>query len=304
MGANLDAAANRTNLVIEVRDVYKKIRKFLIFVFVVALGASSTINNPTYKVSILIGLGVTLLFLIFDIYGTLESRLSHIETSLQSPKPEEYRDFHEVHLPLKRLLLTLLEDSREVKIQVIAVAARYSWGFIEDRIEELIKAGDGKCRLSIDIAVVRDEVLVNNRQFGWLERLRATRDGISRFRQRRHADLTSRTLSLNVFHYDNLPHWHGILVNGEYFYMGRTEWTFGSGSEYPELNVGEIEYRLFRKGDRFGGSERIKRFENWLDYYKFRSDYLEKSEAAHPTAGEPPRDNGAAATPNEVRHSG
>jgi len=82
-------------------------------------------------------------------------------------------------------------------------------------------------------------------------------------------------------YYENLPHWHGILINDGILFMGRTDWNFPD----PELEklpyflyVGQAEYRLFRKDDFTGGGGRIKRFISWFNYYKISALRKSKEE--------------------------
>jgi hypothetical protein len=64
--------------------------------------------------------------------------------------------------------------------------------------------------------------------------------------------------------YKNLPHWHGLLVNEEQLFQGRTNWHFIE--QKPTLTVGGNRYRYFNSLDA-EGTERIELFGNWHRYY-------------------------------------
>ena len=64
--------------------------------------------------------------------------------------------------------------------------------------------------------------------------------------------------------YRNLPHWHGVLVNDEHLFLGRTDWKCPNGN--PELAVGQNKYRYYNTAEE-RGEDRVKLFLNWHKYY-------------------------------------
>ena len=76
-------------------------------------------------------------------------------------------------------------------------------------------------------------------------------------------------LELNLHLVDNMPHWHGLLINDEILYLGRSKWDMSKN--HKEMHVGRKEYRKFTLTDRFQGYQRIEIFQHWFDAYKFRA---------------------------------
>ena len=50
---------------------------------------------------------------------------------------------------------------------------------------------------------------------------------------------------LNVYEYDNIPHWHGFLINDELLFIGKCEWDLSL--DRKKLLAGQKEYTLYRK---------------------------------------------------------
>jgi hypothetical protein len=71
--------------------------------------------------------------------------------------------------------------------------------------------------------------------------------------------------------YKMLPQYHGIVINRQHLYLGRTDWNFDvpEGSA-PELTVGQNRYRYFDRDRDEGadkGKERVGLFLNWHKYF-------------------------------------
>ncbi len=263
------------NFLEDTRNMFRKTRKPLLFALFMLLGVAFFIDNINLKISTIGSLFMVILFVIFSLYDTILLELRSIKANLESPKPPEFRNFAALEQPLLDHVILLARQQKEIRIQIIAVSAKYSWQFLGEHMSRIVAASNGKCKVDIELALVHGETLRQHQQTSWLRHLETTHEEIQRFRHRYLKELDRGAINLRVYHYDDLPHWHGLLIDGKQFYMGRTEWIFSEGDVfYPELYVGQIEYRLFTLDDRFGGSERIRRFENWLRYYRHRSNFL------------------------------
>lgn len=77
-------------------------------------------------------------------------------------------------------------------------------------------------------------------------------------------------LCLEVRYYEGLPQYHGILLNNEQLFLGRTAWEFDSKSQKePTLTAGTNSYRYYNSTTKQGGdigAERIQLFFNWHRY--------------------------------------
>jgi hypothetical protein len=89
--------------------------------------------------------------------------------------------------------------------------------------------------------------------------------GIAVFRRNHRQMIDDGSITLRVEEYDNIPHWHGIMVDDDTLFLGRTNWRTGVAPW--KLTVGQNVYRQFFLQDRFGGAERIEQFINWFDAY-------------------------------------
>jgi hypothetical protein len=91
--------------------------------------------------------------------------------------------------------------------------------------------------------------------------------------------------------YEMLPQYHGIVINRQHLYLGRTDWNFdvpiGNKPELtvgnkPELTVGQNRYRYFdleRNEGADKGKERVGLFLNW---HKFFWEHFSKEIYLHP----------------------
>ena len=165
-----------------------------------------------------------------------------------------------------------LRTNDYVTIRVMAVAAHYSWDFLEKDIPILLANTPSHKRLSLELEMVEPAHL---RAFGlddWKSKGNIICERIMEFIQKEKEPsgaISEGRLDIAVYHYRNLPHWHGMLINNNYLFLGRTRWTLQPEKKIFNLSVAEQTYRLFASNDDFGGSDRIALFTCWFDYYKY-----------------------------------
>ena len=257
------------------RSMYRKLRPVIVALFVIALGFTPLIENQFVKMGTLISLLTMIVFLIFDASSTVDTRLKLIESGLSAIKqggPPQFSDFQNAREHIKGSIANILANHKDIHIQVLALAAFYSTEFLKKSLRDLISGTRGKIR--IEIAVTCEKTLESHSQDHWLAKLRMTKGNIDSMQSDFRDEIAKGKLVIDFFEYDNLPHWHGMLINGQIFYMGRTEWDYTSKDSDPVLQLGQIEYRFFSLTDSFGGLERIERFVNWFAYYRRRSEKL------------------------------
>ncbi|TDU66495.1 hypothetical protein EI77_03590 [Prosthecobacter fusiformis] len=272
-----------TSLLESFKEAYPKLRKTLIYTLIVALTTSALIEDPKYKATVLSILGITLLFLLFDIYNTLTTRLEKIEECVAAPAPPHFDDFPAAYDHLYKAIEDALVERPSIKIQFLTVSGSYSWPFLEDAIRRLDKRFGPTKALDITFCLIQPDSFDTWKLFNWKDKSQVTIAHIEEFKHRAIylPRIESGKLSISTILFDNIPHWHGVLINETILFMGRTEWEFPADEQdgAPNLLVGQIEYRKFHKSDRFGGDQRIDRFKNWVKRYEMRSKELEQLKA-------------------------
>lgn len=251
-------------LVSLIQKSYPRARPYLAIIFVILLGISSVIPIQGFKTTVSTLLGVTLLFLLFDLFTALNQKMASIESMMKTGAPKSYPNFNSAINDVLEAIKNKLKKNENVRIRILAVSAQFSWKMIEDSLPDLLKLGTKNPKIEIEIGIVDKSVLEN-----WnLSRLEDCSDycekGVIRIRNKYKTQINNHKLTINVFTYNNLPHWHGIMIDKELFYMGRCYWTQGN----EDLLVGQRDYRLFKPKDGFQGDDRMDLFENWFDAYK------------------------------------
>lgn len=262
------------SLIVMMKNAYPKLRQVLVYALVVSLGLSSVIQSPMYKVSVVSALAVTLLFLLFDIYHSVNEKLIEITSCVQLPLPPQYGDFAAASEHIYEEIESALAEKQKIELQFLTVSGSYSWPFFEDLIRRLESRTGRDKRIEATFFLVRPMHFDAWNLMAWKAKSKATIERIEEFNRRLATLVRGRSIQVSVQMalFDNMPHWHGVLIDGSTLFMGRTEWEFEESA--PDLLVGQIEYRKFQKGDRFGGDQRIERFKNWVRRYQLRSKEL------------------------------
>jgi cell division protein FtsL len=185
-----------------------------------------------------------------------------------------YNDFSETFLALERSIqeqITELKnegsDYPEIKLKLLAVAMTYSWrNFVTTKIPRILEQyTDVNIKLEILFAnhafLKSIPMIIENED--WAEESKKREKDIEDFV--RYCKQFQGRIQITARTYNNLPHWHGWLVNDRHLFLGRVKWAFSN--EGPILKVGQNEYRHF---DRKAGKEsqdRIKLFQQWYRYY-------------------------------------
>jgi hypothetical protein len=209
-----------------------------------------------------------------EVPAILKVICQQIERISQQEKP--YSDYNDALRDAEKHIRVCLDDrmrsqkrttdKNNIEIKVIAVAMTFSWVFIRDRITKILKDYPDSYA-SIELAFVEHKYLeslnLENYDINWPEESKQRVKDINNFVNGLPEQLTER-LCIVAKLYKNLPHWHGFLIDDEYLFLGRTDWSFYK--DKPKLTVGQNKYRFF---DRSGtlGIERIDLFKDWHKYY-------------------------------------
>jgi hypothetical protein len=251
------------------KETYPIVRPWVAIILVATFLTSVVIDNTTYKIGILSALAGNIVFLIFDLTTTLKTRLDNIDKNLREPQPPSFESFNEALPVIKKVLIQKLNNNKDVSIKILAVSAQFSWKvLIQTTVPALLKIAKNP-KIHVEIAIVKPSVLQNWGLKQLMKDAQNTIDGIEDFKLKYKTAFSEGKLGLEIYLYDNLPHWHGILIDNDILFMGRCKWEIID--EKYHLLVGQIDYRQFRMNDRFGGNARIELVDNWFNTYKFRS---------------------------------
>lgn len=291
-----------------------RVRLWLIYPLIVLWSAAPLIPNPAFKTVVLGILSVVIIQVLLDLFKhssakveALTARLDRaladvekqyfldrrdlarglhtIQSHLREPTPPTFPDFTAVLPVMKALIVERLEAGQNVHLRVMAISGQFTWKhLLFDGMETFVKYMGKSQKIRIEFVVVSQRTLEKWGQ----ETLKIHKDsmerGVAVFRRNYSRMIDEGSISLRVEEYDNLPHWHGIMVDDDALFLGRTSWRAGAASW--ELSIGQNVYRQFFLQDRFRGAERIEQFRNWFDAYLGRS---------RPVAGARGDDDGAPA---------
>jgi hypothetical protein len=264
----------RQNFLIILRESISKARPYIATAFIIVFSLTPLFQNTAYRVGVAASFGVVLLYLFFDIYREVIQRLEAIEKNLKEPNPPNYEDFGEASIEIDKILKEQLNANRNIHIRVLGVSAQFSWKHIvEDKLSRFLEMGNKKQTITIEFVIVEPKTLEKINQVKLTADTERTIKGIKIMNDRYKSQINSERLSINVYKYDNIPHWHGVLINTDTFFMGRCRWNI-SGNIY-ELEVGTNEYRLFKVNDRFKGTDRVNLCINWFEAYKLQGKKIE-----------------------------
>jgi hypothetical protein len=260
---------SKQNLLVTIRDRIAKIRPYVAGAFIIAFSIAPLIQSPTYKASVAAAFGVVLLYLFFDIHRELTQRLEAIEKNLKEPNPPSFEDFAEASIEIDKIIKERLNANKNIHIRVLGVSAQFSWKhLVEDKLTKFIEMGNHKQNIKIEFVIVEPSALQKINQVKLMADTQRTIQGIELMNERYKNHIVDGRLTVDVFQYANIPHWHGVLIDTDVFFMGRCRWSI-SGANY-ELEVGTNEYRLFKVNDRFKGTDRVNLCINWFEVYKLQ----------------------------------
>jgi hypothetical protein len=137
-------------------------------------------------------------------------------------------------------------ENPRLEIVVIAVAMVCSWKFLKERIPDFLERNpeltiDLKL-LWIDPKTLKSINMSDLSDTNWHNESRARIEETSKFLDI-HPEYHGK-LRLQARTYQNLPHWHGILINETHLYLGRVNWLFPRDDK-PRLTCGRNKYRYF-----------------------------------------------------------
>jgi hypothetical protein len=217
----------------------------------------------------------------------LSEKISNLNTIVAETETA-FGDYLDAHSALQKQIISYLDkcakegiDSPKLNIMVLAVSMVNSWRFIRERIPQFLEKNPS---LTIELKLMWvDPEFLDSIQMSksgevkWSEMSRRRFEDATKFLSTLPNEYRER-VKLQARLYKNLPHWHGILFNEKYLYLGRVNWSFPD-DQRPQLNCGRNKYRYFDINSNMG-RERIDLFNNWYRYYtKFASNLVYDSQS-------------------------
>jgi len=187
---------------------------------------------------------------------------------------KKYLNYKRAFVDAEEYVLNYLKEHNNaddvVEIRILAVGMTYSWkDFVED-IPQLVEQTSG-CRVDLKILFVNpvflEDLKLNHKDNEvWFEESQKRKIDAEKFIEK--VERFGGRITITTKSYNNLPFWHGILINNEHLFIGRTDWDLQG--KRPLLSVGQNEYRYYLKKE--DNDKRVSRFEHWHRYYfKFNS---------------------------------
>lgn len=169
----------------------------------------------------------------------------------------------------------LAGQNLDIRLQV--VAAFYSWGFFQPKLQEWCRRFPQQT-VTFRIALVQPDHLRARGAGEWAARCETTLAEIYSLK----AKSCCRNLDIRVSIYDQIPQGHGVVINNHVYFAGKTEWVH-SKEGMPELRVGSRPYTRYSIDDPDGVAE-VLTFLSWMQWFEARSDELATAASADPAS--------------------
>lgn len=211
-----------------------------------------------------------------DLIGKVEDAVSgKFDEFIKKYTYGAYQKNSEAYNNASEWVSAYLSDRIDAKldIKITAVGMAYSWlGFLK-KLPIWLK-NNSSCQINVCILLVDpkhlEELPIAISPINWAEQSRARISDIEEM-----IDQLSKTeqerLCCTIKFYRELPQYHGILINNDQLFLGRTDWRFDNCPEgQPELRVGQNRYRYFNRRTTQGadrGAERVDLFLHWHDFF-------------------------------------
>lgn len=198
------------------------------------------------------------------------------KTTDQPSKPENltppilFENYIHAQTTIKESIREFLNNNENIHIQIMGVAMQYSWKIlIEDELPKLLKLGNEKQKITVDLYVVQPDHLLKWNQKDLVKYSKMCVDCTPEILNDFNENFDQDRISINVYQYDNIPHRHGILINNTVLFRSKC-----SFSDQGKLLVGQNGYKMFKTGEQDEAIDSIELFNNWAFMYRERHNLL------------------------------
>lgn len=216
----------------------------------------------------------------------LQDQIEEIKRELSSRRRDGHRDaarhfdnHSAAQGEMRRVIESIAKSNDVIRLRAMGLSLAYTWPFLEEIIRSM--STSRRLRFDIELAIGAPKYLDQKGLSRWSKKALATLSAIEELASKFKPIKDGRTRIL-VSQYENLPHWHGMLINDSVLFLGRSHWEFDEVGMPPQLYLGQMSYRLFFFDDLIGGADRIALFRGWFRYY--RSSAVQVAEYGELTA--------------------
>src|SRR5688572_31603413 len=86
------------------QDLYPRLRPAVVMILVLGFSISPLIPSLPWRVGVTSALGVTILFLLFDMFKSINQRLDRIDNSLKIQYPPSYTNYSSAFTDIREIL--------------------------------------------------------------------------------------------------------------------------------------------------------------------------------------------------------
>lgn len=174
---------------------------------------------------------------------------------------------------IKKLSTLKVTQKKPITIDILGISLKQSSIWIENELLPYIKNSN----LNVEIRIV----FVNHQH---LKRFDLEVFDVDRVKDSKNREAWATNviwplvkpyqdrIRLHIETIDNLPHWHGVLIERRYLFLGRVSWFEGTERWQfgpKQITCGKNGYRQYFFDDSRGGAERIVLFRRWFSHYLY-----------------------------------
>lgn len=203
-----------------------------------------------------------------------------------------YTDFDALKPELEKLIMELGATGKVVKIRFIGIAMYQSYEWITDKMQHLV-ASNPQLKLEFEICMNSREELekwkFDTSGINWPKLAQENLEGLIDCQGNKQWTCGGRIQIKAVYVYENLPQWHGLLINDHHLYLGQStfeEESLDDPNRKTRFTTGQNMYYGYGTHDCYG-RERISEFERWFKGCKriAKESHFSKEPPSWPSAG-------------------
>lgn len=185
----------------------------------------------------------------------IDHQVNRLDEIVNNSKIKVFKDSETAYVELKKNILSLLQSGEEININIIAVSMKFSWNFFDSLISNHFNTY--RNQINFKILLVNPDFLNNKPE--WKEFKEITESNINTLKTFKKPD----NVSVKAWLYNNIPQFHGIIINNTLLFRGEVSFDFNSSHE-PQIHLGDRGYSMLANVE-----DQSKTFRNWFDYYQF-----------------------------------
>lgn len=259
------------------KKVWLMVQKIALIAGLLAVVFLPFITKAAYRVSILsfvMGLLIRLFIVFQDSANKKLEELKNQLSTLASASTQKgllLPDFAACQPLIEQVCTKILGSGQNLLIEGRVVAGVFSGPFFRDRLLDWSRNYPQQT-ITFHLAIVRPSYLTSWGEEYWSGQAESTSALLGALDVKPYCT----NLKIRLFEYDSLMDSHGVLINSQVLFKGRTEWVHGKKNAC-ELKVGTRPYRRFTADDP-EGIDNISTFHSWMKRIRLRDAELNGSQ--------------------------